>query len=85
MGSLHTQTDSGASIGLRLAAEDEATEMAGRHEPQILVERIVPQDPYAAWLEQREAAREHEERPRVRWVHRQRGGDGRAIVARRRL
>jgi hypothetical protein len=81
MGSLRTETDSEASIGFRLA--NEAAEMEGRHEPQMLVERIAPKDPYAAWLEQREAAREHQERPRVRWVQRQRGGDGRAIGARR--
>jgi len=83
MRSLQAQTETRGSDGFRFAGGDEANEMTGRHEPQILVERIVPKDPYAAWLEQREAAREHEERPRVRWVHRQRGGDGRAIAARR--
>jgi hypothetical protein len=83
MGSLQAQTDTWDANGFRPATADEVAEMTGRYEPQILVERIVPKDPYAAWLEQREAAREHEERPRVRWVHRQRGGDGRAIVARR--
>jgi hypothetical protein len=58
--------------------------VAGRHEPQILIERIVPQDPYAAWLEQREAEgeRDRERRSQIRWVHRQRGADGRTIAAR---
>lgn len=83
MGSLQAQRDSRRSDSFSIAAGVDASEMAGRHEPQVLIERIVPKDPYAAWLEQREAQREFEERPRVRWVHRQRGGDGRAIGARR--
>jgi hypothetical protein len=83
MGPLQTQTDSRAADTLRHGWTGEATEMMGRHEPQILVERIVPKDPYAAWLEQREAEGEHVDRPRVRWVHRQRGPDGRAMVSRR--
>jgi len=62
----------------------EALEPAGRHEPQSLMERIVPKDPYAAWLEQREAEREleRESSPQIRWVHRPRGEAGR-IIARR--
>ena len=31
--------------------------MASRHDAQMLTPRAVPVDPYAAWLEQREAAR----------------------------
>jgi hypothetical protein len=83
MGPLQAQTDSGTLEGFRFAGRGEAADLAGRHEPQILVERIVPKDPYAAWLEQREAEREFGDRPRVRWVHRQRGPDGRAVAARR--
>jgi hypothetical protein len=80
---LQAQTDSWAADSFGFAGPGEAELPAGRHEPQILIERIVPKDPYAAWLEQREAQREFEDRPRVRWVHRQRRGDGRAIAARR--
>jgi hypothetical protein len=59
--------------------------MIGRHEPQALIERTVPRDTYASWLEGREADREREREnaPQIRWVHRPRGEDGRAIVARR--
>jgi hypothetical protein len=56
-------------IGLRIdhgAANDEA---ACRYEPQFLSARPVPADPYAAWLQQREAEREIEIRSQVRWVH----------------
>jgi hypothetical protein len=45
-------------------------EPASRHEPQILIERSAPKDPYAAWLEQREAESEREARPPIRWVQR---------------
>jgi hypothetical protein len=83
MGPLQTQTDSGTRDSFRFAGRGEGPDLVSRHEPQILIERIVPKDPYAAWLEQREAEREFEDRPRVRWVHRQRGADGRAIGARR--
>ncbi len=83
MGSLQTQTGSRDTDRLLGAGRGDEADAVGRHEPQVLIERIVPKDPYAAWLEQREAEREHEPRPRVRWVHRQRGPDGRAIVARR--
>jgi len=92
MGPLQAQTDSvldsraGLTDGprrIRFATPIEPEDFAGRREPQILIERIVPRDPYAAWLEQREAEgeREREARPQVRWVHRQRGADGRAIAA----
>jgi hypothetical protein len=83
MGSLQAQANSRELDSPFFARPGDGADMAGRHEPQILIERIVPTDPYAAWLEQREAERELEQRPRVRWVHRQRGADGRAIVARR--
>lgn len=83
MGPLQAQTDSRTPESFRFVGRGEAADLAGRHEPQILIERIVPKDSYAAWIEQREAEREFDDRPRVRWVHRQRGADGRATVARR--
>jgi hypothetical protein len=46
-----------------------AEEVSGRHEPDAFAARVVPQDPYAVWCQQREAEREREERPAVRWVH----------------
>jgi len=49
-----------------------ARQLADRHEPVALTERAKPVDPYAAWLEQREAEREQLERPQIRWVHRPR-------------
>jgi hypothetical protein len=66
-----------------LPAGDEPAD--GRHEPQALCERMTPADPYAAWLEQREAEAElqREGRPQIRLVHRPRGGGGPGIVARR--
>jgi len=78
--------DSRAELGgqpLRFLHAAPPEDMTGRHEPQILVERIVPKDPYAAWLEQRDTEREREDRPEIRWVTRQRGPDGRGIVAHR--
>ena len=95
MGPLQVHKDSGlgdshAGLGegarrIRFASPCESEEPAGRHEPQVLVERIIPKDPYAAWLEQRDAEREleRESRPQVRWVHRQRGAQPSEIVARR--
>lgn len=32
-------------------------EMSSRHDPQLIVARRIPADPYAAWLKQREAER----------------------------
>lgn len=58
---------------ISLSAQDEADQMTGRHEPEILTLRALPQDPYAVWLEQREADREREGHPPVRWIHRQPG------------
>ncbi len=43
---------------------------ASRHDPQMFTARAVPADPYAAWLEQREADRErdaHRLNPRDAW------------------
>lgn len=95
MGPLQANADTGwdgSSTGLaegprrlRFTRPPEDLETAGRHEPQSLIEGIVPKDPYAAWLEQREAEREleRESSPQIRWVHRPRGEAGTAIVARR--
>ncbi|MGO9488795.1 MAG: hypothetical protein ACLQBB_07185 [Solirubrobacteraceae bacterium] len=54
-----------------LAGQDDG-ETESRHEPQSLRVGPAPVDPYAAWLEQREAERERVEQPGVRWVHRPR-------------
>ena len=55
--------------------------MMTRHEPQSLTERAFPRDPYAAWLEQREADRQRDEDTPIRWVYRPRiVGDVRAAV-----
>jgi hypothetical protein len=43
-----------------------------RHEPFVFTERAFPRDPYAAWLEQREADRQREEDSQIRWVYRPR-------------
>jgi hypothetical protein len=43
---------------------------ASRHDPQMLTPRAVSADPYAAWLERREAEREreaHRLNPRAAW------------------
>ena len=42
----------------------------GRCEAQAIVTRAVVADPYAAWLERREAERRQRERPEIRWVYR---------------
>lgn len=46
-------------------ALDEA--LMRRESVDLFAARIMPEDPYAAWLQQREAEREQ---PAVRWVHR---------------
>jgi hypothetical protein len=52
-----------------------------RHEPQAFTERAFPRDPYAAWLEQREADRQRDEDAAIRWVYRPRiVGDMRTAV-----
>jgi hypothetical protein len=45
-------------------AQDAPSLTASRHDAQVFTRRIVPADPYAAWLQQREAEREREERRR---------------------
>jgi|GEM_PF-2733570 len=84
----HTGRD-GTSAGLaqeprrlRITGPPDA-EADGRHEPQSLIERSLPRDPYAAWLERHEAELERERRrgPRIRWVNRPRGPSAAAIAA----
>ncbi len=51
-------------------AQDAPELTASRHDAQVFTRRIVPADPYAVWLQQREADREREERrlnPRDAW------------------
>jgi hypothetical protein len=42
----------------------------GRYEPQALTAHSVPTDPYTAWVAQREAACERDDRTPIRWVYR---------------
>jgi hypothetical protein len=53
-----------------------------RYEPEtfgVATATAADADPYAAWLEQREADRQREDHPRVRWVVRPRAAAGPAI------
>ncbi len=57
------------SIGLGARGEaDDGT--FGRCEAQAIVSRTVAADPYAAWLERREAEERLQEQPEIRWVYR---------------
>ena len=47
---------------IELSARGDSNRTAGRHDAQVLIRRTVPADPYAVWLEQREADREREAR-----------------------
>jgi hypothetical protein len=58
--------DTGPLRGLELSLQGGAFDTESRHEPQVLTSRIVPVDPYKAWLAAREA--EHGESEPVRWV-----------------
>jgi hypothetical protein len=54
----------------KLSAQGGRDRTTSRHDAQMLLARTVSTDPYAAWLEQREADREREERrlnPRAAW------------------
>jgi hypothetical protein len=42
---------------IELSVRDAREQTASRHDEQTLTTRIVPADPYAAWLEQREPQR----------------------------
>jgi hypothetical protein len=51
-------------------AQDCADQVASRHDAQLFTARRVSADPYAAWLQQREADRQREARrlnPRAAW------------------
>ena len=67
----------------QLACEiDRGLEAAtGRYEPQSLASHRVPTDPYVAWVAQREAGRDGEERARVRWVYRYPGAGATKVVS----
>jgi hypothetical protein len=52
----------------------------GRYEPQPLVGHPIPADPYAAWVAEREAAREAEDSARIRWVYRYRRNGARTFT-----
>jgi hypothetical protein len=52
------------------SGQDESDEVTSRYEPQAFTPRACPLDPYTAWLEQREAEREREGLPPVRWIYR---------------
>ncbi len=65
-------TDQTASLrGIAQSAPDGPARTASRHDAQVLRPgRIIPADPYAVWLRQREADREREEHrlnPRAAW------------------
>lgn len=61
-----------------LAGSELGDETLGRCEAQAIVSRAVATDPYAAWLERREAERRLRERPEIRWVYRYPRGAGKA-------
>jgi hypothetical protein len=67
------------SQAIALSAQAGLDDTATRHEPQALTMRTVPADPYTAWLEQREAERELEERRTVRWTRRPQGAGAPAV------
>jgi hypothetical protein len=74
------EVPSSGRIAHPLTAEGELDATVSRHEPRILAARGLARDPYAVWLEQRDAERELEQRQPIRWVHRQRIADAPAIA-----
>jgi hypothetical protein len=58
--------DNGPLRSLELSLRGGSFDAESRHEPQVLTSRIVPVDPYKAWLAEREA--EHGESEPVRWI-----------------
>jgi hypothetical protein len=63
-----------------LSTRDGLDQTESRYEPQSFGLCRVPADPYTAWLEQREADRELDDHPQVRWVVRPRAVAGPAAV-----
>jgi hypothetical protein len=61
-------------------ASDQQEAAPSRYEAQTISSRPAASDPYAAWLERREAERRRQEQPRIRWVHRLSGDVGRVGV-----
>ncbi len=70
------------SRAVALSAQIGPDDTLTRHEPQVLAEHTVPVDPYTAWLQQREAESERDERQPVRWICRQQRTAAPAIRAR---
>lgn len=68
------QSDGGecvpARTGIQMQVRDLDDETLGRCEAQAIISRAVVADPYAAWLERREAERRLREPSQVRWVYR---------------
>jgi hypothetical protein len=58
---------------VQLSAQDRGAMSPSRHDAQMLAPHSAPVDPYAAFLQQREAEREREQPREVRWVYRQLG------------
>ncbi len=70
-GRRRTPIISGSQVQAR--AYDDFDELFMRRESTALLDvRRAPVDPYAVWLEQREAERERVEHEELRWVHRYR-------------
>ena len=68
----HVSSSVAHARGITLAAQEGVDQTPSRHDEQLLGARIVPRDPYAVWLAQRESERSREHRP-AHWVMRQRG------------
>jgi hypothetical protein len=69
------------SRAVTLSAQAGPQDTMTRHEPQALAKHTVPADPYVAWLQQREAESEWDERQPVRWICRQQRTGAPAIRA----
>jgi hypothetical protein len=63
--------------GIAASAQDGRDPSESRYEPDTFGACAVPVDPYAAWMQRREADRERAE-PQVRWVVRPRAAAGTA-------
>ena len=68
----HSQRDD-ARCQVAQYANQEVEPAIGRYEPNALEAQRIHLDPYVAWLEQRDAIRERDDRSRIRCVYRYRG------------
>ena len=69
---------------IAVSTHDGLDQSESRYEPQtfgVATATAADADPYAAWLERREAELEREDHPRVRWVFRPRAAAGPALRA----